>query len=213
MNRKEVLDKLSNTWDNLDLNKTDLDPAHKFLNRKRTITLNAKRLFQYVPEFLKPKSMILDVSCGSGASLEVIRCAGADGLGLEFSSASKNKKPLNEEYYKDVNAYSDYEPCLISQRLNYIVHDCSRTPYPFEDNSFDLVLNYGAITFYGEPKEWPRILNEFKRISKDTILCGINVGKKWDRGESIVDKWSDNQKDLTLIQKQGSIYKWKFKKS
>ena len=214
MNQIEVVNNLTKYgWLNLDINKLEIKPDHKFLNRTRTLKINAKRLFQYVPEFMKPGNDILDVSCGGGATLEIIKCVGSNGIGLEYYSSSGNKKPLCPEYYKDVNAYSNYEPLLKSQNMNYKIYDCSVTPYPFKDNSFDLVVNYGAITFYGEPEMWHVILDEFKRLSKNTILLGVNVGHKWDRGEDMIDRWSNKQTDLDLITKQGSIYKWKFKKS
>jgi len=213
MNKEQVTDELKGSdWDDIDISKLNIDPKHKFLNRDRTIPINITRLYSWIPEHLKEDKKILDVSCGSGASLEVIRCSGADGTGLEFSPKSKTEEALHPDYYKDVNSYSNYEPLLRSQNLNYVIHDCSKVPYPFEDSSFDVVLNYGAITFYGDPDYWTTILDEFKRLSKDVIVVGVNVGWKWDIGEAIIDEWSKKQDDLELIAKYRSTYKWKFKK-
>lgn len=213
MNKEVLKSRLIHTqWDSVDFSKLNIPSDHKFLNRKRTLSMNIDRLTEWIPEMLTSNKRVLDVSCGSGASLEVLRCAGAIGKGLEFSPRSRKERALYSEYYDDVNSYSDYEPLLKSQNLDYQIHDCSKTPYPFEDKSFDAVINYGAITFYGDPEYWPTILNEFKRLSRDIILLGVNVGWQWDKGEKIIDEWSEQQKDLILLKKHRSTYKWKFKK-
>lgn len=195
-------------WKKLDRNCLMWKKEHKFLNRKQTVTINWNRLHNYIPEFLDKKFSFVDISCGSGATLEILRYYKIQAIGVDYSNLSKKVKAPCKGCYTDENYYSEYEPLLKSQNLKYIIYDCKKIPYPFKDNHFDVLINFGAITFYGNPEIWPKILNEFSRISSRCILLGVNYGWKYEQGKNIILEWSSNQTKFKLDYHRGCVFKW-----
>lgn len=172
---------------------------HKFLNRDRTIKSNWVRLHTYASEILlnENKMKILDIGSGNGSTLEIFRYYGHDVIGMDYSPG-----------LIDENTWL-YEPMFKSQNLHGVIHSGSDLPYPFQDKEFDLVICWGAITFFKPVETWPSIMNEFARLSKNTILVGANVGSVYELGKIHLDNWSHNE--FSNVMKKGSLYKWSCK--
>jgi len=170
-----------------------LTHKHKFLNHTKTMEINWTRINHYIPEYLTPDNSIVDISCGSGTALEIFRYYGCKYLGVDINKG--------------------YAVLLKDKKLDFIFHDCSITPYPLPAQGFDVLVNYGAITFYENSDHvkdisyWPTILNEFARIAKKCILLGVNVGGIYDNGgDEIIKKWIESS-NFTLQYQNKSIYK------
>lgn len=168
---------------------------HKFLKRNRTLDINWKRLHEKIPEVLRSERSlnILDVASGNGATLEILRYYGHTAIGVDFTPGYEKGDWL-------------YRPMIESQNLNCVNHDCSILPYPFETKQFDFLICYGAITFFKPIDNWPKVLDEFARLSKKGFLVGVNQGKSFNKGESLLDLWKHDE--FKLESKRGSIYKW-----
>ena len=105
-----------------------------------------------LPEYKKGGRSCLDLSCGNGVLLEVLRHYGNAVLGAD-------------------RAHFDF---LRSQDVPYVEFDGDRLPYPFGDRSFDLVTCIGSITFYDVP--WAEVLSEFCRIARRTVFVQVQRG-------------------------------------
>lgn len=182
-------------WNDAEKIKEFTVKKHKFLDRDRTIKINWTRLHAKIPEILrsKEKLKIVDIASGNGATLEVLRYYGHDAQGVDFSPGFPEGDWL-------------YRPMIESQNLKCLVHNCSILPYPFKDKEFDFLICYGAITFFKPITNWPKVMNEFARISKRGILLGVNNGNIFDEGEKYLDSWTHSE--FKLESKQGTIYKW-----
>jgi SAM-dependent methyltransferase len=180
---KEIPKELLGNW-NYPNDKITLDTPylknHKFLIRDRTINSNWNRLLRYFPDlFTDDKKSFLDLSCGNGATLEILRFLGHTGFGVDYES--KNHcfdKPLFNSTLEMNNKWP-YKILLKSQNLDFKGHDLNVLPYPFEDNSFDIVNSWGAIEFYGRPKYWKVFLLEMLRISKEYVNITFNDISPW----------------------------------
>lgn len=80
----------------------------------------------------------------------------------------------------------------------FIKHDCSKTPYPIEDKTYDLVIASQVLEHLGIKGEQKAVFNELKRISKKAI---ISLPYKWfapnERDHHMIDerminRWTDN---------------------
>ena len=187
--------KLLGPWKKPHLIKEFQSKNHKFLYRDRTLKINWARLHTRIPEILRSKTKlnIVDIACGNGATLEILRYYGHKGQGVDFSPGFEEGDWL-------------YRPMIESQNLNCLVHDCSILPYPFKDKEFDFLICYGAITFFKPISNWPKIMDEFARISKRGMLVGVNKGRNFDEGERYLDSW--RHPEFKLEKKTGSVYKW-----
>jgi len=195
MKNKKKLSNLLGPWKDNDIKSKFSIKKHKFLDRNRTLKINWKRLHDKIPEILlsDERLNLLDVACGNGATMEILRYYGHSVQGVDFSPGFSKDNWL-------------YKPMIKSQKLKCLVHNCSIIPYPFKDKEFDYLICYGAITFFKPIENWPKIMNEFARISKRGILVGVNNGKVFDNGKKYLDNWK--HPDFKLISKTGSIYKW-----
>ena len=162
------------------LNDTPYLNNHKFLIRDRTIKSNWDRLLKYFPDlFADEKKKFLDLSCGNGATLEILRFLGHTPFGVDYES--KNHcfdKPLFHSKLEMNNKWP-YKILLESQNLNFKGHDLNVLPYPFDDNSFDIINCWGAIEFYGRPKYWKVFILEMLRISKEYVNIAFNNISSW----------------------------------
>lgn len=117
---------------------------------------------RYLSEYKQGGKSALDLSCGNGALLEILRHYGNEVMGVEV----------------------EYFLYLKSQNIPHIKHDCSLIPYPFADQSFDLVSSIGAISFYDI--ECKPALDEMFRIARKTVFLVVNTGEYLDQyGEFI----------------------------
>jgi len=170
---------------------------HKFLDRNRTIKSNWSRLHHYAKNILLSKKpmKILDVGCGNGATMEIFRFYGHEVCGIDYTGGFEDKGTWR------------YEPLIKSQNLSVKWHSGSDIPYPFADNEFDLVICWGTITFFKPISIWPNVMDEFARLSKNTILLGVNAGTSYDAGKKYLDSWSS--KKFKLAFNEGYRYRWK----
>ena len=189
MKKVKKIEALLGPWKDPDVIKKFKYKDHKFLDRNRTIKSNWARLHSYARDILlsKKRMSILDVGCGNGATMEVFRHYGHKVTGLD--------KP------------QIYSPMIESQGLESVKHDGASIPYPFGDNEFDLVICWGAITFFRPVEKWPKILNEFARLSKSTILLAPNVGIPYKEGKYYLDGWKPTR-GFKLSLHTGHIYRW-----
>lgn len=194
--------------------------TNKFLNHDKFIKEHWIRTHRYLAELCShsnPKK-ILDMSCGSGAQMEILKYYGHDVLGCDYTSKiPRNREPLR--YQEDLTEKKSciYEPLLKSQKLPYILHDGNQLPYPFEDNQFDVVLCWGAIQNYSHPDYWHLILEELTRIAKHTILVGFNIPiSKLPEDREYVAKYKKAMENAKQVNKNGfhllynniSVYKF-----
>ena len=153
---------------------------HKFLIRDRTIKINWDRLLKHFPDLFRyDKKSFLDLSCGNGATLEILRFMGHTIFGVDYESSNHCfDKPLFHSNLEMNNKWP-YKILLESQNLDFKGHDLNVIPYPFEDNSFDIVNSWGAIEFYGRPKYWNVFILEMLRISKEYVNIAFNDISSW----------------------------------
>jgi SAM-dependent methyltransferase len=188
----DTIQSLGCEWKQLDeegLNTPRTAVNSKYRNRMRSIKLKYYLLSKYLPEYKdRPKRKVLDFSCGNGVSLEILREWGHDIFGVDIQ----------------------YEAFLKSQKIPYMIYDCSKLPYPFEDKSFDLIMNLGAITFYPRINNtWEDIIDEFARISRKTIFMVVNKGWLYDKHIHYLDNW--RSKEWKRVVRNKYIYKWERK--
>lgn len=171
-------------WKNLDTGSLSPRLHPKWLDRKAIMTMHWKMLNSHLPEYCKEGNLkVLDVCCGSGSMLEIMRYFGHDILGLDISEF--------------------YFPLLISQDVPYIKHNCITFPYPAGES--DLVICFGAFTFFPLDK-WIPVLDELARISRKTIFIGINRGPQLEQMRDAVTAWSNPK--FKLVFHMDYVWKW-----
>lgn len=82
---------------------------------------------------------------------------------------------------------------------NFYKHDCSITPYPFEDKKYDLIIACQVLEHLGRNQH--EVFKEFARIGKMAI---ITLPYKWDIpcdvhhmiDEKIIDRWAGGLKPV-----------------
>lgn len=192
--KKEVPAALLGTWKSLDLNALKIPADHKFIDRERWITIHWQRLHRWIPDYLYgPKLRFADISSGNGATMEILRYLGHDVTGMDYSFGF----PEGEWMYK---------PMIDSQQLNCVCHEGTDLPYPFADKEFDVLINYGSMTFYKPAETWPSILDEFTRITKKCIFVAVNVGEIYDNSKHLVENWK--HPDFKLTDRENSHFVW-----
>ena len=188
-------EKLLGDWNNLDIQKLSY-PTGKYVNR----SLSLKSTWRYLSGIkcrLKAgmglKQKVIDIGAGGGAALEIFKHFGYNVLAVD-------------RY--DIRSGTDYDKMLISQKIHHIHHDCSKIPYPFKDQSFDILLSMGSIIniVSGDHTKIPIILNEFSRITKKTIFLVVNRGPHLDRGKRIIQTWKSDFK-LTYTN-NNNVFRW-----
>ena len=190
-----IPNELRGNWKNIKIDsiKDIEEKAAKYLNRDNIMELCWHRLHNEIPELLNKKLKVLDVGCANGATLEILRWYRHDAIGMDYTIGYVEGDWL-------------YKPLIESQELKCINHNGADLPYPFKDKEFDLLICYGAITFFGLKTPWINILNEFARITKKCILLGVNVGEEYNRERQNLNTWKHDQ--FKLDWNRNSIYKW-----
>jgi ubiquinone/menaquinone biosynthesis C-methylase UbiE len=140
---------------------------------------------------------IIDISSGTGTMLEVMKYYNHEVMGVDYTHSQ------NDYIYQDF---------LISQNIPYIIHDCSKLPYPFEDKQFDVLINWGAFHFYKPMDNWVNIIKEFMRITKETIIVLVNHGPLLEKGRHYFmqqfDGWKLNKNDDNFYKWTDNFFKW-----
>ena len=154
----------------------------KFADRPTQLAKKARLVDDCLPEYKKGGRSCLDLSCGNGVLLEVLRHYGNHVLGAD-------------------RAHFDF---LRSQDVPYVEFDGDRLPYPFGDRSFDLVTCIGSITFYAVA--WAEVLAEFCRIARRTVFVQVNQGWILDENRALLQRWTAPGWDCVM--RESYRFKW-----
>ena len=154
----------------------------KFLDRRTQIARKARLVNQCLPEYKEGGRSCLDLSCGNGVLLEILRHYGNAVLGADVR---------HFEFLK-------------TQDVPFVAFDGDRLPYPFGDRSFDLVTCVGSITFYAAP--WAEVLAEFCRIARRTVFVQANTGWILEENRALLERWTAPGWECVL--RKGYRYKW-----
>lgn len=191
VNTEPFPEKLYGPWKNFDPTKLHYPKDFKYRNRNNILKIQWMNCKRMVPDYLNHQhKSVIDISAANGATLEIFRYFGYDVQALDF--------------YRGPNGYDLF---LKSQDIPYINHDCSVFPYPIKNKQFDLLLNFGAITQYSNDISiWPKILDEFARITKETIAMVVNVGWKLKEGKKYLLNWK--HPDFELVLENENKFRW-----
>jgi len=167
--------------------KTHLNNVQKkYLLRFKNIRRAWVRILRFLPEAMNPRDKlnVLELSTAHGATLEVLRYFGHKVVGNDFSNdglrAVGNKRTtlrkVNTKIAVDNLDHMDwpYKPIIDSIDLDVKLFDAGQIPYSFKKAEFDVVLCFDALEHYCHPKDWMKIIDEFVRISKKTVVVRIN---------------------------------------
>lgn len=146
-----TVNELGRKW-NRKINVSGLDEGHlKMTDRPDQIERKNELVEKFLPEYMCGGGSVLDISCGAGVFLEVMRHYGnvIFGTGIDMFE------------FKD------------SQGVPHLALDSNNVPYPFADKMFDLVTCFGSMKKYDEAK-LPAIFAEFFRIARKTVLIKLN---------------------------------------
>lgn len=168
----------------------------KYLVRSHNCERAWARINHHLPETLvSPKPLdILEFSTAHGAMLEIWRNHGHRCVGTDFAwttnDPSVKHKGVRKNWHTSLlgdlssNLHPHacapevpgwpYQPIIESLDLDVRLFDGGDLPYPFEDNSFDVVCCYQAIEAYAHPSRWLDVVREFCRIARNTVVIGFN---------------------------------------
>jgi len=194
MNLTTIPQELLGPWMNLDFSKLRYPLDFKYRDRNKILEVQWANCKDLAPDYLKQQNKsVIDISAANGAALEIFRYFGYDIMAVD--------------YYREPNGY---ELFLKSQNIPYINHDCSIIPYPIKDKSYDLLLNFSAITQYSNDLTiWPKVMDEFAKITKSTICMIVNYGWKLDKGRQYLIDWKHPDFKLTLSSQ--NRFRWDLK--
>ncbi|MFA5333936.1 MAG: class I SAM-dependent methyltransferase [Candidatus Nanoarchaeia archaeon] len=99
-----------------------------------------------ISEF-KPDSLVLDLGCGTGFSLNVLKKSGFNAVGIDVS----------------------FEMVKYAKSKNFKVILGSMNSLPFKNEAFDNLISISAIQ-WANIKEYAKILDEIKRVVKKEIV-------------------------------------------
>jgi SAM-dependent methyltransferase len=129
----------------------------RYYNRLSFIGVKREQIDRHLPLLKKGGLKVLDVSCGTGVMTEILRYYGNDVTAMEQKNGI-------------------FQRVLVTQKIGHIEHDCSVIPYPFPDQSFDVVINIAAIDQYRAP--WKPIVQEFMRLARKEVFIQPNRGQQ-----------------------------------
>ncbi|MEL6206610.1 MAG: class I SAM-dependent methyltransferase [Pseudomonadota bacterium] len=168
----------------------------KYLSREANIARSWNRVQTYLPELIRPggASDVLEMSTGHGAMLEVLRHLGHTVLGtdyanmvfkLEASPQAQERRIGDTTFVRRVDdagrSFSDadvvrgpYASIVDAIGIHVRPVDGGAPPYPFADDSFDTVMAFQALDHYCHPADWPKVLDEFCRIARYSVVILLN---------------------------------------
>lgn len=168
----------------------------KYLNRQTNLNRAWIRINHHLPETLTTDQQldILEFSTAHGAMLEIWRDKGHKVVGTDYAWTAGHdhvqnkgvKRKWHEAMLRDLQAEVSpapahppitgypYQAITESLGLDIRLFDGGQWPYPFEDNSFDVVVCYQAIEAYATADKWMEIIREFCRIARKTVVVGFN---------------------------------------
>lgn len=170
----------------------------KYKSRPNNIRRSWNRVQLYLPELMhadtKPHK-VLEMSTAHGGMLEVLRYFGHDVTGNDYVNMVAGDeaglalyRPANAEgFERETDDYGlpvpqsgtalqdwPYRKIIEAMEIPMALFDAGKTPYPFDDKAFDVLLCFQAIEHYCHPDDWAKILAEFCRITQKTIFVMLN---------------------------------------
>jgi SAM-dependent methyltransferase len=163
----------------------------KYIMRFPNICRSWALLLQYLPELMTKNGTnkkILEMSSAHGATLEVLNYFGHKAIGNDYANFVGGKggfdtkfRSINEaisvEAMDDhgLNTQNDfvdwpYKPIIESIGADVRLFDAGILPYPFKNKEFDTTICFDALEHYAHPKDWMEIVQEFVRISRESVL-------------------------------------------
>lgn len=130
-------------------------------------------LVRYLNEFT-PKSSILELGCGYGTNAKFFEDIGLTELATDFSDVALEILKKNC-------------PTIKTQHLNLL------KSFPFEDDSFDIVIADLCLHYFSEQKT-EKIMNEIQRVLKNDglLLARVNSTKDFNHGAGQGEKLETN---------------------
>lgn len=163
------------------------DWNYKWFNRLWSLESKHKQIEHHLTEYKSGGKSVLDISCGNGSLLELMRYYGNDIQGVERPGS-----PLHA--------------LLKSQDIPFIRHDCGNTPYPFDDKSYDLVVCCGAIELYGI--DWSIVVDELFRISRECVFLIANRGPVLEANKHTLINYQRYGWEKVSNPEDYSLHKW-----
>lgn len=166
--------------------KTLASVQRKYLLRFKNIRAAWSRLLRYLPEAMTDQDpcRVLEMSTGHGAMLEVLRHFGHEVVGTDYSNANVRGARDARTPFRDLGTDLagpgggrdewPYSPIVESLGLTVVTFDAGITPYPFDDKTFDMVLCFDALEHYCHPRHWTRVVDEFVRLARRSVVLEIN---------------------------------------
>lgn len=158
----------------------------KYLPRFKNIRRAWSRVLRYLPETMNGQQSyrVLEMSTAHGATLEILRHFGHQVTGNDFSNAGLVLDEDQRSQLRDINVenLSDnvdqedwpYKPIIQALGLDVILFDAGKTPYPLNDDQFDILICFDALEHYCHPRDWVKVVQEFARVTRKTIVIEIN---------------------------------------
>ncbi len=170
----------------------------KYKSRPANIRRCWNRVQLFLPELMHhdgPRRRVLEMSTAHGGMLEVLRHFGHEVVGNDFVnmvSVGGNGRALyravnDDGFHRALDDYGlpvpapgtppqdwPYRAITDAIGLRMSLFDAGRIPYPHEDKAFDVLLCLQAIEHYCHPRDWIRIVDEFCRITRRSIVLLLN---------------------------------------
>lgn len=164
----------------------------KYTNRERNIRRCWNRVQLYMPELMQgPSHDVLELSAAHGGMLEVLRHYGHNVMGSDYANMVSKRngeemrqfRKLNDKTFVRQeddfglpidNADWPYRPICEAIDLPMTIFDAGKTPYPFDDKSYDYTMCFHAIEHYCHPDDWMDLVDEFCRITRKTVFIMLN---------------------------------------
>jgi len=105
----------------------------------------------------KPESKVLDLGCGTGFSLNVLKKSGMKTFGVDIS----------------------LEMLKYAKKKSFAVALADMKSLPFKDESFDNLISISAIQ-WAEASEYEEIIREIRRVIKNEAVIQFYPKEKWE---------------------------------
>ncbi|MEM1236613.1 MAG: class I SAM-dependent methyltransferase [Pseudomonadota bacterium] len=179
-----------------------------------------------------PKYRVLELSTAHGAQLEIARHFGHEVMGCDYANMvfSEQKRPskrlaedvaafrsLNDPgFQRETDDYgiklSDqdgvqnwpYRPICESINLPMTIFDAGKTPYPFDDKSYDITMCFQAIEHYCHPDDWMDVIDEVCRITTQSIVILLNpIHKDYNTEPEYVEAFQKFRMEMRRFNRNG----------
>ena len=183
-----------------------------------------------------PPQQVLELSTAHGGMLEVARHFGHGVMGTDYANFVYTRtpgkrlrmagedtvatRPLNDPTFDrtiddhgiDVSAVGDdgpdwpYRPITDAVGIPMTVFDAGKTPYPFEDKSYDVLMCMQAIEHYCHPDHWHDVVDEMCRISRRTVVILLNpVNRQLKQIDGYVDSYTEFRRSMRCYNRNGFV--------